>query len=76
MTRLPFNISATELSSLSNWWDEINESTQWQNDIFFFLCTAYALVSYVALVGSIPLYLSFSIYVFGGFDSWVLFAFI
>ncbi|XXG85545.1 hypothetical protein AAC387_Pa11g0604 [Persea americana] len=50
MTRLPLNISATELSSVSNWWDEINESTQWQSGIFFFLCAAYALVSSVALI--------------------------
>lgn len=32
------------------WWDEINESTQWQDGIFFALCAAYALVSAVALI--------------------------
>ncbi|CAL9775452.1 tobamovirus multiplication protein 1-like [Musa acuminata AAA Group] len=35
---------------LSNWWDEINESRQWQDGVFYFLCAAYALVSSVALV--------------------------
>ncbi|XP_077253949.1 tobamovirus multiplication protein 1-like [Tasmannia lanceolata] len=50
MTRLPFNVSAMELRVASDWWDEINESTQWQDGIFFFLCAAYALVSSVALI--------------------------
>ncbi|KAH9623397.1 hypothetical protein KSS87_000210 [Heliosperma pusillum] len=35
---------------MSGWWDEINESTRWQDDIFFTLSTAYAIVSLVALV--------------------------
>ncbi|KAI4304272.1 hypothetical protein MLD38_039810 [Melastoma candidum] len=35
---------------LTNWWDEINESTQWQDGIFYTLCAAYALVSLVALI--------------------------
>ncbi|XP_056849209.1 tobamovirus multiplication protein 1-like [Raphanus sativus] len=35
---------------MANWWDNVNESTQWQNGIFFFLCGAYALVSAFALV--------------------------
>ncbi|KAM0937102.1 hypothetical protein DsansV1_C26g0195621 [Dioscorea sansibarensis] len=34
----------------TSWWDEINESTQWQDGIFYFLCAAYALVSAVALI--------------------------
>ncbi|KAL8107774.1 tobamovirus multiplication protein 1 [Apium graveolens] len=34
----------------SDWWVEINESTQWQDAIFFSLCAAYALVSAVALI--------------------------
>ena len=34
----------------SGWWDEINESTQWQDGIFFALCAAYAVVAVVALV--------------------------
>ncbi|PON84066.1 Tobamovirus multiplication protein [Trema orientale] len=34
---------------LLDWWDEINESTQWQDGIFYSLCAAYALVSTVAL---------------------------
>lgn len=38
---------------VSGWWDhwdEINESTQWQDGIFYALCAAYALVSSVALI--------------------------
>lgn len=34
----------------SGWWDEINESTQWQDGIFFALCAAYAVVAVVALI--------------------------
>ncbi|KAG6467256.1 hypothetical protein ZIOFF_074944 [Zingiber officinale] len=37
-------------SNLSSWWDEINESPKWQDGVFYFLCAAYALVSYAALV--------------------------
>ncbi|WOL04917.1 tobamovirus multiplication protein 1-like [Canna indica] len=36
--------------NLSSWWDEINESRQWQDGVFYFLCAAYALVSSVALI--------------------------
>ncbi|KAI9123869.1 hypothetical protein K1719_005169 [Acacia pycnantha] len=35
---------------LSDWWDEINDSSLWQDAIYYFLCAAYALVSLVALV--------------------------
>ncbi|XP_054777367.1 tobamovirus multiplication protein 1 [Prosopis cineraria] len=35
---------------LSNWWDEINDSSLWQDAIYYFLCAAYALVSSVALI--------------------------
>lgn len=44
----------------SDWWDEINESSQWQDGIFYTLCAAYALVSSVALV-SLSLSLSISL---------------
>uniref|UniRef100_A0A2P2KE56 Tobamovirus multiplication protein 1-like n=1 Tax=Rhizophora mucronata TaxID=61149 RepID=A0A2P2KE56_RHIMU len=33
-----------------DWWDEINESEEWQRGIFYFLSASYALVSFVALV--------------------------
>ncbi|ONK65490.1 uncharacterized protein A4U43_C07F37640 [Asparagus officinalis] len=33
-----------------DWWSEINESEQWQEGIFYFLCASYALVSAVALI--------------------------
>ncbi|CAN8275370.1 unnamed protein product [Cochlearia groenlandica] len=31
-------------TAMTNWWDDVNESTQWQDGIFFALCGAYALV--------------------------------
>ncbi|PWA87991.1 hypothetical protein CTI12_AA124860 [Artemisia annua] len=33
-----------------NWWEEINESKDWQDGIFFTLSAFYALVSAVALI--------------------------
>ncbi|KAK8518955.1 hypothetical protein V6N13_017788 [Hibiscus sabdariffa] len=33
-----------------DWWDEIDESEEWQRFIFYFLSASYALVSLVALV--------------------------
>ncbi|KAI3928356.1 hypothetical protein MKW98_023957 [Papaver atlanticum] len=52
MTRLPFNISTAMdfAAPASDWWNQVNESTQWQDGIFFSLCGAYALVSLVALI--------------------------
>ncbi|KAH6773809.1 tobamovirus multiplication 1 [Perilla frutescens var. hirtella] len=53
MTRMPLSFPAIDagVGVLSaNWWDEINESVQWQDGIFFSLCAAYALVSSVALI--------------------------
>ncbi|KAL5578875.1 hypothetical protein UlMin_011317 [Ulmus minor] len=51
MTRMPLNLMTLEMGALVfNWWDEINESTHWQDGIFYTLCAAYALVSSVALV--------------------------
>lgn len=51
MTRMPLSSAPVEVVALvSNWWDEINDSTNWQDGIFFTLCAAYALVSSVALV--------------------------
>ncbi|KAJ0239468.1 hypothetical protein HA466_0230990 [Hirschfeldia incana] len=35
---------------MTNWWDDVNESTKWQDGIFFSLCGAYTLVSAFALV--------------------------
>ncbi|KAL3325381.1 hypothetical protein AABB24_036559 [Solanum stoloniferum] len=45
MTRIP-----VELGLPSKWWDEINESVQWQDGIFYSLSAAFALVSTVALI--------------------------
>lgn len=51
MTRTLLNLSIIQFGALSSsWWDEINNSSQWQDGIFYFLCAAYALVSSVALV--------------------------
>lgn len=41
----------------SHWWNEIDESDQWQRGIYYALCAAFASVSFVALV---PHFLSFS----------------
>ncbi|KAJ9169076.1 hypothetical protein P3X46_020544 [Hevea brasiliensis] len=51
MARLPVQLASMEIVGLvGNWWDEINESTRWQDGIFYALCAAYALVSSVALI--------------------------
>ncbi|KAA3489049.1 tobamovirus multiplication protein 1 [Gossypium australe] len=51
MTKMSLNLTSMELPALvSDWWDEINESTKWQDGIFYTLCAAYALVSSVALI--------------------------
>ncbi|KMT12687.1 hypothetical protein BVRB_4g087850 [Beta vulgaris subsp. vulgaris] len=44
------SIGFTKPGLVLSWWDEINESTQWQDGIFFTLCAIYALVSAVALI--------------------------
>ncbi|KAJ9136326.1 hypothetical protein P3X46_033417 [Hevea brasiliensis] len=51
MTRMPMLLVPTEIIGLvGDWWDEINESTRWQDGMFYALCAAYALVSSVALI--------------------------
>ncbi|XP_047311957.1 tobamovirus multiplication protein 1-like [Impatiens glandulifera] len=52
MTRiLHLNFPSISFRDLSaNWWDEINDSSEWQDGIFFALCAAYALVAFVALI--------------------------
>ncbi|EOY28661.1 Tobamovirus multiplication 1 isoform 3 [Theobroma cacao] len=51
MRSIPLSLAPMELPAMvSDWWDEINESTQWQDGIFYALCAAYALVSSVALI--------------------------
>ncbi|OEL26571.1 LEAF RUST 10 DISEASE-RESISTANCE LOCUS RECEPTOR-LIKE PROTEIN KINASE-like 2.5 [Dichanthelium oligosanthes] len=37
-------------AALRGWWDDVNESPQWQDAAFFSLAAAYALVSAVALI--------------------------
>ncbi|MED6143892.1 E3 ubiquitin-protein ligase tom1 [Stylosanthes scabra] len=44
---LPLPLS---LFNYRSWWDQVNNSTDWQNAVFYFLCAAYALVSSVALI--------------------------
>ncbi|KAK1434414.1 hypothetical protein QVD17_00154 [Tagetes erecta] len=49
MTRMLLSIPSPSSFDLS-WWDEINESKNWQDGIFFTLCGFYGLVSAIALV--------------------------
>ncbi|XP_009363185.2 tobamovirus multiplication protein 1 [Pyrus x bretschneideri] len=53
MTRMPLPLLSSApmeaVSILFNWWDEINESSRWQDGFFYALCASYALVSSVAL---------------------------
>ncbi|ONM50869.1 La-related protein 6C [Zea mays] len=42
--------SSSAAASLRGWWDDVNESPQWQDGAFFSLAAAYALVSAVALI--------------------------
>ncbi|GMI77525.1 hypothetical protein HRI_001421800 [Hibiscus trionum] len=49
--KIPLDLTPMEFPAMvSSWWDEINESTHWQDGIFYTLCAAYALVSFVALI--------------------------
>ncbi|CAO2833534.1 unnamed protein product [Amaranthus hypochondriacus] len=41
---------------VSNWWDDINESTQWQHGIFITLYATYALLSTLALIQFIKIH--------------------
>ncbi|KAK6133328.1 hypothetical protein DH2020_032931 [Rehmannia glutinosa] len=53
MTRMPLSFPAIDAGvggMSASWWNEINESVQWQDGIFFTLCAVYALVSSVALI--------------------------
>lgn len=52
MTRLQLNLTTSmEIGvTASSWWNDINESTFWQDRLFYYLCAVYALVSAVALV--------------------------
>ncbi|PKU69641.1 hypothetical protein MA16_Dca012976 [Dendrobium catenatum] len=52
MKRLALDVEASMAAdnNISGWWNKINESTQWQDGVFYFLCAAYALVSAIALI--------------------------
>lgn len=39
-----------KLEAASDWWDEVDESQQWQDGIYYALCSAYSLVAAVALI--------------------------
>ncbi|KAE9615769.1 hypothetical protein Lalb_Chr04g0258801 [Lupinus albus] len=43
-------VAAIELTASSSWWNDINESPVWQNNIFHTLSVLYAIVAAVALV--------------------------
>ncbi|KAF8698957.1 hypothetical protein HU200_034784 [Digitaria exilis] len=42
--------AAAAVVALRGWWNDVNESPQWQDGAFFSLAAAYALVSAVALI--------------------------
>ncbi|WVZ61442.1 hypothetical protein U9M48_011311 [Paspalum notatum var. saurae] len=42
--------AASSSAALRGWWDDVNDSPQWQDAAFFSLAAAYALVSAVALI--------------------------
>ncbi|KAL0012371.1 hypothetical protein SO802_007479 [Lithocarpus litseifolius] len=52
MTRMPLSFTpmADMEALVAGWWDDVNESSQWQDGIFYTLCAAYALVSSIALI--------------------------
>lgn len=54
MTRMLLSVPSPASMKLfdlcSSWWEEINESSKWQDGIFFTLCGFYGLVSAVALI--------------------------
>ncbi|KAK4360955.1 hypothetical protein RND71_019907 [Anisodus tanguticus] len=52
MTRLALGLSSPidMAGPATNWWDQVNESVQWQDGIFYSLCASYALVSAIALI--------------------------
>ncbi|XP_062189951.1 tobamovirus multiplication protein 1-like [Phragmites australis] len=42
--------SASAVAALGGWWNDVNETPEWQHAAFFSLAAAYALVSAVALI--------------------------
>ena len=42
---------AHEFVGALQWWNQIDDSDQWQRGTYYALCAAYTLVSFVALVG-------------------------
>ncbi|XP_052205200.1 tobamovirus multiplication protein 3 [Diospyros lotus] len=46
----PSAVAAHSLSNATNWWDQVNQSTVWQDRIFHVLAALYGLVAAVALV--------------------------
>ncbi|KAL4628411.1 hypothetical protein ACB098_05G176600 [Castanea mollissima] len=52
MARMPLSFTpmADMEALVASWWDDVNGSSQWQDGIFYTLCAAYALVSFIALI--------------------------
>ncbi|KAK7363732.1 hypothetical protein VNO77_05885 [Canavalia gladiata] len=51
--KLQLGFTPMEIASffpIFSWWDQINDSTHWQDAIFYFLCAAYTIVSFIALI--------------------------
>lgn len=42
--------SSAAAGALRGWWNDVNESPEWQDTAFFSLTAAYGLVSAIALV--------------------------
>ncbi|KAH9748103.1 Tobamovirus multiplication protein 1 [Citrus sinensis] len=54
---MPLNSSSSEFGTvLTSWWAEINESSQWQDGIFYSLCAAYALIQLIRIELRVPEY--------------------
>ncbi|KAH9748104.1 Tobamovirus multiplication protein 1 [Citrus sinensis] len=57
ITGMPLNSSSSEFGTvLTSWWAEINESSQWQDGIFYSLCAAYALIQLIRIELRVPEY--------------------
>lgn len=53
---------ALGLKDAMSWWDQINESTVWQDRTFHFLAALYGIVAAVALVLFSPLFFFFFLF--------------
>ncbi|MED6185272.1 E3 ubiquitin-protein ligase tom1 [Stylosanthes scabra] len=45
-----FGEGGPQIHDISHWWNDVDESRQWQRGIYYALCAAYATVSIIAIV--------------------------